>query len=190
VEELNTLVEQAQVGDLGAYSALVRRFQDMAVGYAHALLGDFHLAEDAAQEAFIQAYLDLSRLKEPAAFPGWFRRIVFKHCDRITRRKRVPVVALEAVGEMDSGMLALEEYEEIIREAEDDHLLSLGLGWAISGTGPDLTTDILEKRMRLLLREQKTRYRMIIEGIELLQQRRSSPWLRRQLRARYTLDEN
>jgi RNA polymerase sigma factor (sigma-70 family) len=60
----------------------------MAVGYAYALLGDFHLAEDAAQEAFIEAYSCLAELRSPYAFPGWLRRIVFKQCDRITRRQQ------------------------------------------------------------------------------------------------------
>ena len=71
IEELKTLVVRAQEGNLEAYSALVRRFQDMAVGYAYSLLGDFHLAEDAAQEAFVGLYLDLHRLREPASFLGW-----------------------------------------------------------------------------------------------------------------------
>ena len=43
----------------------------MAVGYAYAIIGDFQLAEDAAQEAFVGAWLDLPRLREPAAFAGW-----------------------------------------------------------------------------------------------------------------------
>src|ERR1041385_1483292 len=69
----------------------------MAVGYGYALLRDFQLAEDAAQEAFLEAYRNLSALREPAAFPGWFRRIVFKHCDRMTRGLRLVTVPLEAV---------------------------------------------------------------------------------------------
>jgi RNA polymerase sigma factor (sigma-70 family) len=87
VEELKSLVVRAQAGDLEAYGEVVRRFQDLAYGYAYSVLGDFHLAEDAAQEAFIEAYRCLANLREPAAFPGWFRRIVFKHCDRITRQR-------------------------------------------------------------------------------------------------------
>ncbi len=88
-------VVRAQGGDTAAFDALVRRFRDMAVGYAYSILRDFHAAEDAAQEAFIQAYYDLETLREPGAFPAWFRRVVFKHCDRITgrgaaRRARLP----------------------------------------------------------------------------------------------------
>jgi len=99
VDDLTTLVHRTLRGDALAYGDLVRRFQDMAVGYAYTLLGDFHLAEDAAQEAFVRAYLDLGRLKEPAAFPGWFRRIVFKYCDRIIRRKQGDWVGLDGVEE-------------------------------------------------------------------------------------------
>ena len=96
MEELRSLVVRTQSGDVAAYGEIVRRFQDMAYGYAYAILGDFHLAEDAAQEAFVQAYRDLKQLREPAAFPGWFRRIVFKHCDRITRRTAASKAPLEA----------------------------------------------------------------------------------------------
>ena len=44
MEELQALLRQAQDGDVDAYGQLVRRFQDMAVGYAYTVLGDFHLA--------------------------------------------------------------------------------------------------------------------------------------------------
>lgn len=66
----------------------MRRFQDMAYGYAYAVLNDFHLAEDAAQEAFVEAHGCLPNLEHPQAFPAWLKRIVFKHCDRLTRGKR------------------------------------------------------------------------------------------------------
>ena len=67
----------------------------MAVGYGFSILGDFHLAEDAAQSAFVQAYRDLPLLRQPAAFSSWLRKLVFKHCDRLTRGKRPTTVALE-----------------------------------------------------------------------------------------------
>src|SRR5512135_2178678 len=89
-------VVAAQQGDLDAFDALVRQFEDMAVGYAYSVLGDFAAAEDAAQDAFVQAYLDLKTLREPQAFPAWLRRLVFKHCDRITRRKQLATVPLAA----------------------------------------------------------------------------------------------
>ena len=97
MDALDGIVGRARDGDADAFAVLVRRFQDMAVGYGYSLLHDFHLAEDAAQEAFFEAYRTLPKLREPAAFAGWFRRIVFKQCDRITRRQTVATVPLETV---------------------------------------------------------------------------------------------
>ncbi len=100
MEELKSLVERSRSSDVEAFGQIVRRFQDMACGYAFSILGDFHLAEDAAQEAFIEAYRQLPKLRDPDAFPGWFRRVVFKHCDRIRRRRRVGTVSLEAASDV------------------------------------------------------------------------------------------
>ena len=70
-----------------AFGEIVRRFQDMAYACAFAALGDFHLAEDVAQEAFITAWQKLYQLRKPEAFPGWLRRIVLTECNRLRRRK-------------------------------------------------------------------------------------------------------
>lgn len=59
MREWKELVDKARSGDLDAFDALVQRFRDMAVGCAYSVLHDFPLAEDAAQEAFVQACRDL-----------------------------------------------------------------------------------------------------------------------------------
>lgn len=100
MEELVSLIERTRSGQLDAYGGLVRRFQDMAVGYAYSLLGDFHLAEDAAQEAFVRAYLELSELRQPEAFPGWFRRIVHTQCTRLLRGAKPTTVELDNVSQV------------------------------------------------------------------------------------------
>jgi len=103
METLESLIERVRCGEDQAYAAVVARFQDMAVGYAYALLGNFQSAEDAAQEAFFEAYRKLDSLREPLAFPGWFRRIIFKHCDRITRARPRLMVSLDTAMEVPSG---------------------------------------------------------------------------------------
>ena len=102
-QESIALVEKAQKGDRHAYSQIVKQFQNLAVGYAYSILRNFPLAEEAAQEAFIEAYLNLKRLRKPAAFPGWLKKIVFKQCDRLTRKKRLPVVSDVQTGEIISS---------------------------------------------------------------------------------------
>jgi len=76
-----------QNGEWEAFGDIIQRFQDMAVGYSYSMLGDRQMAEDAAQEAFINAFYEITSLHDPAAFPGWFRKIVFKHIDRIRRTR-------------------------------------------------------------------------------------------------------
>ena len=86
-----TLIERHE-----AFGELVTRFQDMAFGCAYAVLNDFYLAEDAAQEAFITAWRKLDQLRQPEAFLGWFKRIVLTECHRLIRGKRLVFVPLEA----------------------------------------------------------------------------------------------
>ena len=94
----------------------------MACGYAYSVLGDFHLAEDAAQEAFVDAYRLLGKLRDPEAFGGWLRRIIYKHCDRLTRRRR-PQVSLDSVDGIaakeptPAAALELRETEARVRQA-------------------------------------------------------------------------
>jgi len=78
-----------------AFGELVTKYQDMAFACAYAVLGDFYLAEDAAQEAFITAWQNLNQLRVPVAFSGWLRRIVLTRCNRLTRGPRLPIVPLD-----------------------------------------------------------------------------------------------
>ncbi len=75
----------------------------MAYACAYAVLGDHHLAEDAAQEAFVSAWGNLDHLRVPEAFPGWFRRIVLTECNRLTRGKRLRSVPLGDSGRVPSA---------------------------------------------------------------------------------------
>jgi RNA polymerase sigma factor (sigma-70 family) len=101
----DTATLAGRAGDAGApsaarqaaFGALVERYQDAAYGYAYALLGDRHLAQDATQEAWVSAYHKLGDLRVPAAFPGWLRRIVRTHCLRLRRGRPPPCLSLDAV---------------------------------------------------------------------------------------------
>lgn len=100
-----------------AFGELVIRFQDMAFGCAFAVLGDAYLAQDTAQEAFVVAWQKLAQLREPAAFAGWFKRIVLTQCNRLLRCKRLQIVPLEAganASHADPGPHFLAERRELL----------------------------------------------------------------------------
>ena len=150
---LESLVEKARDGDDDAYESIVRRFQDMAVGYGYSILRDFQLAEDAAQESFLEAYRNIDKLREPAAFPGWFRRIVFKQCDRITRNRSFAIVPLDAVEDRASQQPtqadAIEQREmndKIITAVDSlpDHERAATMLYYISGYSQEEVAEFLD----------------------------------------------
>lgn len=93
-----------QAGDVEAFNALMRDHYVVALDQACRYLGDFHLAEDAVQDAFVYVYLNVSQLREPEAFSGWLRRIVAGCCNRLRRGKQLPVVALDDAMDLASLM--------------------------------------------------------------------------------------
>ncbi len=102
---LAATVRAARAGDVTAFGELVQRFQDMAYGAAYAYLGDHHRAQDAAQEAFLEAFEGLQQLREPAAFPGWFRQIVLRRCSRHVRDARRDRAATVSLTDLAAGVL-------------------------------------------------------------------------------------
>ena len=88
----------------------------MAFACAYSVLGDFYLAEDAAQEAFITAWRKLGQLREPAAFAAWLKRIVLTECSRMARGRRLKFVPLDdaaGVSSADRGPQADAERSEL-----------------------------------------------------------------------------
>ena len=103
MENVSDLAHLAQRGDLGAFQVLVKRFQDMAFTVAWLQLRDEMLAEDAAQESFIEAFLHIASLNQPEAFAGWLRRIVVRRCNRIRRTMQPEQTPIEAVAEFPAS---------------------------------------------------------------------------------------
>ncbi len=90
------LVADALAGEGEAFCALVRRYQDYVYAVAIAVLWDFDLAQDVAQEAFLSAYLNLGKLREPARFAGWLRGITRHTALRALRElERIRAIANE-----------------------------------------------------------------------------------------------
>ncbi len=107
------LVEGARDGDQAAFTSLVQRYQEMALGYALAILGDFHLAQDVTQEALFAAYRGIQSLEDPARFPAWLRGIVRFQRSRVRRRRSADLVALDDVWEMPSAVAGPEQQVDV-----------------------------------------------------------------------------
>ena len=65
----------------------LERYRELAYGTALALLGDHHRAEDAVQDAFVEAHTSWESLRDPDKRAAWVRGIVRHRCFRILRRR-------------------------------------------------------------------------------------------------------
>ena len=90
------LVAEARGGDDLAFARLVGRYRDVAFAYAYISLQHRDEAEDIVQEAFLRAFVSLSRLQTTRCFAAWLMQIVRNLCNDAGRRRRnYPSVPLD-----------------------------------------------------------------------------------------------
>lgn len=76
-------------GDVEEYQKIVQRYRAKALAISMNILGNRQDAEDASQDAFIQAYRNLDKFDFKRSFPNWFYAILYRRClDRLRKRKR------------------------------------------------------------------------------------------------------
>ncbi len=80
------LVKAAINGNADSFTELCRRYYPAMVAIAHSVLGDRHLAEDAAQQAFAKAAVKLPQLKKESLFAGWLAVICRNIAKDMARR--------------------------------------------------------------------------------------------------------
>ena len=74
------LIRRILSGDDEAFGILVRRHQKGIHALAWRKVGDFHIAEEIAQDTFLQVYKNLAQLKNPNQFSGWMYVIASRLC--------------------------------------------------------------------------------------------------------------
>jgi RNA polymerase sigma-70 factor, ECF subfamily len=102
----------ARSGDRAAFAALIERHQKMVYSVALRMLGQRELAEDMAQEVFIQLHAKLSSLESPSHLIFWLRKTAaHRTIDQLRRHSLVRVTAID------------EEAENFAVESAEDPLL-------------------------------------------------------------------
>lgn len=88
-QELYQIIEQAKKGDKKSFERLISVYKGKVFRHAYAMLGDRMEAEDVSQEAFIKAYVALSKLQSAYAFSSWLVQIVSHIChNRLSKREK------------------------------------------------------------------------------------------------------
>ncbi|MDE0683901.1 MAG: sigma-70 family RNA polymerase sigma factor [Candidatus Poribacteria bacterium] len=112
------LIQRVLEGDDAAFSALVKKYQKPVHALVWRKIGDFHIAEDIAQDTFLKAYQKLSTLKKPQRFASWLYVIATNYCKMWIRKKRLSTQSLEDInstaleGATYSGYVIAENEQE------------------------------------------------------------------------------
>ena len=85
---MRDLVIRARAGDRDAFSELAARSIGRLTAVARMILRDEYAAQDAVQEALIEAWRSLPGLRDPDRFDAWMRRLLVRACFRGSRRSR------------------------------------------------------------------------------------------------------
>ena len=84
------LVSRAQKGDRNAFGELVQRYQAAVIDVVYRMCSDAQLAQDAAQEAFIHAWLHLPSYQPRSSQRNWLYRIAVNiNLDVLWRQARL-----------------------------------------------------------------------------------------------------
>ena len=124
-------------GDRQAFAEIVREHQSMVYSVALHFLRSPSMAEDLAQDVFLELYRNLGSIKSGAHLRFWLRRVTcHRSIDRVRRRR-------------PDGMVSLADVPEpAVAAREDDPVLEEKL-WRLVGTLPE------KPRMALILRYQE-----------------------------------
>ena len=84
------LVSKAQSGDRNAFSELIRTHAQGVMNVVYRMCGNVQIAEDAAQETFIQAWIHLASYRPQTTLRNWLYRIAVNAAtDMLRKEKRI-----------------------------------------------------------------------------------------------------
>ena len=110
-DPLAPLIQRILGGKVDAFEDLMAHTEARVFGLAWRMLGDRHLAEDAAQETYLRVFRSLHTFRQGERFEAWLVRIAVNVC-RDLARKRGPVpVFLDDMESLPSDPTSLEAEE-------------------------------------------------------------------------------
>ena len=115
------LIQRILQGDQDALSPLVKKYQKGVHTLAWRKIGDFHVAQEITQDAFLTAYKKLRTLKNHNQFAGWLYVIAANLCFDWLRRNRLPMESLDAGDANEVDKVSYSQYvaEKQATEADE-----------------------------------------------------------------------
>lgn len=106
------LVARAERGEHAAFEELAGRYFEEVVSAAYAVLANFDLARDCAQEAFTEAVATLPKLRERSKFRAWIYGISRRKAIYVLRRQKLHGEALKVKTDESRRMPAIHSPSE------------------------------------------------------------------------------
>jgi RNA polymerase sigma-70 factor, ECF subfamily len=133
-------VNAAIAGDHEAFAEILYSFQDAVYNLCYRMLSDAGEAEDAAQEAFLKAYNNLSRYDHNRSFKTWILSIASNHCIDRLRKRRMHFVSID---EPIPATLSLASDDPLPEQATISHQRSAEMQALLDELEPDYCLAVI-----------------------------------------------
>jgi len=121
-----TLVLLTLSGEQKAYESLVIRYQNSVIAATNSVVKNQFMAEDAAQDAFVTAWMKLNTLAEPSKFAPWVRKIA-KNCALNTVKRYRGIMPLDQLENYEISDFQSTSPEEVYIDKESNSEIRQGL---------------------------------------------------------------
>jgi RNA polymerase sigma-70 factor (ECF subfamily) len=143
------LVVRAQHGDQRAFEALATADHPRLYRVAYGILRDRQSAEDATQQALLDIWRDIRRLRDPAKYEGWSYRLLVHACGREARRtpewvsdEAIPPEQQPRSGDEFSTILDRDELERGFQRLSIEHRAVIVLRYLLD-LAPERIAEVL-----------------------------------------------
>ena len=109
------LIQRSLQDDQDAFSSLVKKYQKGVHALAWRKIGDFHIAQEITQDAFLKAYQNLGDLKNHNLFAGWLYVIAARLCYDWREKN---ATSLESMDNIDASEVDHVSYSRYIADKQ------------------------------------------------------------------------
>jgi RNA polymerase sigma-70 factor (ECF subfamily) len=124
------LVHLVKENHSGATLILVNRHKKMVFNLAYRLLGNYHVAEEAAQDSFVKSFQSIHSFRNDSQFATWLYRICYNTCITYKRKK---ILEISELNESNSGGILADQPLSSIEQMDR----SVYLNRALSNLNPE-----------------------------------------------------
>ncbi|MDT8980052.1 sigma-70 family RNA polymerase sigma factor [Paenibacillus sp. chi10] len=95
--DIHQYIIEAKNGDFDAFRQIVLQYSNAMLSVSFSIIGDFHEAQDAAQEAFMKCFRRLHTLDDPSKLGSWLYTIVYRTSLDFVKKKKQTVPYEDAI---------------------------------------------------------------------------------------------